>query len=68
MHNTASLPDPEHWSIQEYMRQSGDSRTTVYAKLKDGRLLGKKDGRRTKIVTASARKHMNDLPDFAVKQ
>jgi hypothetical protein len=65
------MPDtplpPEFLTIPEYMRVSGDSRTTTYAKLADGRLRGIKDGRRTKITFRSAREHWDDLPEFEVK-
>jgi hypothetical protein len=53
--------------LQEYMRRSGDSRSTAYEKIRDGRLIAYKDGNRLKIDWPHARNHLQSLPRASIR-
>jgi hypothetical protein len=59
--------DPEYITLNEYMRISGDGRSTAYAKIADGRLLAVKDGKRLKINYPHARAHLRSLPPAQIR-
>ena len=58
---------PKLLTLPEYLRWSGDGRTTAYNKIADGRLKAVKDGRRLKITYVSAVQHLDGLPAAAVR-
>jgi hypothetical protein len=49
-------------SFGEYLRRSGDSRSTGYEKIRDGRIIARKDGNKLKIDWPHARNHLENLP------
>ena len=58
---------PPVLSISALQQRSGDSRSTIYRKIKDGRITAVKDGRRVKIITDSWLEHISNLPRVPVK-
>jgi hypothetical protein len=65
MKNTAL--EPEYITLNEYIRISGDGRSTAYEKIADGRLLAVKDGKRLKIDYPHARAHLRSLPPAQIR-
>jgi hypothetical protein len=54
-------------TIDEWKRMSGDSRSTIYESLGDGRLRAVKDGRRTKIDAEHGLAQMRGLPPAPIR-
>ena len=59
--------EPRLIPFKEYLRLSGDSRSTGYEKLRDGRIKGVKDGKTLKIIYESAAAHIDGLPRAIIR-
>jgi hypothetical protein len=65
MSDTSILP--AYITLSEYMRISGDGRTTTYTKIADGRLRAVKDGKRLKLDYPFAMEHLRGLPEARIR-
>jgi len=52
------------YSIEQFAREEGIGRGTVYAEIREGRLRARKVGRRTIITAEDAAAWRNNLPDW----
>jgi hypothetical protein len=58
---------PAYVTIEQWQRLSGDSRSTTYEKLGDGRLRAVKDGKRTKIDAQHGLAQLRSLPPARIR-
>lgn len=57
-------PDKVLLSIEEFMSAYDYGRTSTYELLNEGKIQGVRDGRRTKIIRASADAYVASLPRY----
>lgn len=50
--------------VEVFMRRYGYGRTSTYTLLNEGKIEAKRDGRRTRIVKASADAYVASLPSY----
>ena len=53
------------FNIDEAVSQSGLGRDSLYAAIKDGKLLARKAGRRTIVLAPDLAAYLRSLPDWA---
>jgi hypothetical protein len=67
MSDTPALIEPEFMFLDEFCRRDGCGRTTAYRKIAERLIDARKDGKRIKITTVSARRHWDSLPPAKIK-
>lgn len=63
--DTELLPgDKLSFTLQEWSKATGESRSYTYEAMRDGRLMAKKRGRRTIILRPDGINYLKSLPDY----